>query len=358
MKTDNELDRRVTVEPAKNNGGPRITGTSIQVSEIVGRIGNGESCEDVLRTYKQLELEDIRAAWRFAGARVKLEDGQNSTNAHSTIEIREELVRWIQIRATIFGVLVALVVLLFGNSIIRSITRDTIESELSRLEEARRKALIAAETASETARNANETTNAIAANAKLSSDRVSQESKSLQQELEKLRSKTEDLNKQIESVEKSVPRVIESAAAMAAARIAGITDPHQDENKKVPVYFADPGRNNDAIVSAIIQLATQAGFRVSPDPGERWRSKAPGHIEIVYSCICNVDGEDEKTKEQKVKLYEDAALRLRDIIAKITLKGVPTQGVRGIVVRQEPLDDARDGNFARGITIILPSKPE
>lgn len=62
---------RITVNPARCNGRPTIRGTRITVSNILDFLGAGDTVEDMLDEFPQLEREDVLACIRFALATVR-----------------------------------------------------------------------------------------------------------------------------------------------------------------------------------------------------------------------------------------------------------------------------------------------
>lgn len=65
---DTYIFDRITVNPARCNGRPTIRGTRLTVSNILDFLGAGDSVEDMLEDYPQLEREDVLACIRFAHA--------------------------------------------------------------------------------------------------------------------------------------------------------------------------------------------------------------------------------------------------------------------------------------------------
>ncbi|MCI0365988.1 MAG: DUF433 domain-containing protein [Phycisphaerales bacterium] len=53
-----------------HHGDPCIAGTRVPVSLIVGSVADGDSFEQILRSYPQLKREDIQAALQFAAEAV------------------------------------------------------------------------------------------------------------------------------------------------------------------------------------------------------------------------------------------------------------------------------------------------
>lgn len=62
---------RITIDPAQMGGVPCIRRLRIPVSTIVGMVADGMSSEEILRSYPDLELEDIREALQYAAEAVR-----------------------------------------------------------------------------------------------------------------------------------------------------------------------------------------------------------------------------------------------------------------------------------------------
>ncbi len=69
--TDTYIFDRITVNPARCNGRPTIRGTRLTVTNILDFLGAGDSVDDMLEDYPQLEREDVLACIRFALATVR-----------------------------------------------------------------------------------------------------------------------------------------------------------------------------------------------------------------------------------------------------------------------------------------------
>ena len=69
--TDTYIFDRITVNPARCNGRPTIRGTRLTVSNILDFLGAGDSVDDMLDEYPQLEREDVLAWIRFAHATMR-----------------------------------------------------------------------------------------------------------------------------------------------------------------------------------------------------------------------------------------------------------------------------------------------
>ena len=62
---------RITVNPSQMGGVPCIRGLRIPVATVVGMIADGMSQEEILKTYPDLESEDIHEALRYAAEAVR-----------------------------------------------------------------------------------------------------------------------------------------------------------------------------------------------------------------------------------------------------------------------------------------------
>ncbi len=62
---------RITTNPARCGGRPTIRGTRLTVTNILDFLGAGDSVDDMLDEYPQLEREDVLACIRFALATVR-----------------------------------------------------------------------------------------------------------------------------------------------------------------------------------------------------------------------------------------------------------------------------------------------
>jgi len=65
-----EIADRITVNPKQCGGRPCIRGMRIRVVDVLDLLAAGLSAEEVVHELPDLELEDIRAALRFASGRV------------------------------------------------------------------------------------------------------------------------------------------------------------------------------------------------------------------------------------------------------------------------------------------------
>jgi uncharacterized protein (DUF433 family) len=62
---------RITMKPTQMGGVPCIRGLRIPVATVVGMMADGMTEEEILRTYPDLEGDDIREALRFAAESVR-----------------------------------------------------------------------------------------------------------------------------------------------------------------------------------------------------------------------------------------------------------------------------------------------
>ena len=62
---------RIELNPRVCNGKPVIRGTRIPVSVILEQIAQGESWDDWLKGYPELNKEDIKAALLYASASIE-----------------------------------------------------------------------------------------------------------------------------------------------------------------------------------------------------------------------------------------------------------------------------------------------
>ncbi len=64
--TQEELLKRVTVDPAVCGGKPCIRGTRIYIAIILDALAEGLTPEEIIDHYPSLTLEDVRAAVAYA----------------------------------------------------------------------------------------------------------------------------------------------------------------------------------------------------------------------------------------------------------------------------------------------------
>lgn len=62
---------RISISPKQMGGVPCIRGLRIPVSTVVGMIADGMADTEILRSFPDLQLEDIREALRYAAEAVR-----------------------------------------------------------------------------------------------------------------------------------------------------------------------------------------------------------------------------------------------------------------------------------------------
>lgn len=60
---------RITIDPGKRGGKPCIRNLRITVYDILEQLANGNSVDEILEDFPELELADIQAALGFAADR-------------------------------------------------------------------------------------------------------------------------------------------------------------------------------------------------------------------------------------------------------------------------------------------------
>ena len=68
--TDPELLKRITADPGIFGGKPTIRGMRISVELILSLLAQGETREEILADYPDLEPDDIRACLAYARAAI------------------------------------------------------------------------------------------------------------------------------------------------------------------------------------------------------------------------------------------------------------------------------------------------
>jgi uncharacterized protein (DUF433 family) len=63
--------KRITTNPGQMGGVPCLRGLRIPVATIVGLIAEGQTTQDVLALYPDLDADDVRAALLFAAEAVR-----------------------------------------------------------------------------------------------------------------------------------------------------------------------------------------------------------------------------------------------------------------------------------------------
>lgn len=62
---------RITINPKQMGGIPCIRGLRIPVSTVVGMVADGMADTEILHSFPDLQLEDIREALRYAAEAVR-----------------------------------------------------------------------------------------------------------------------------------------------------------------------------------------------------------------------------------------------------------------------------------------------
>ncbi len=63
---DDQLLKRITIDPKVMVGKPIIQGTRLTVEYILNLLGHGSTVEEIIGEYKELTREDIQACLLFA----------------------------------------------------------------------------------------------------------------------------------------------------------------------------------------------------------------------------------------------------------------------------------------------------
>ena len=66
VPSEDELLRRIIVDPTTFGGKPIIGGHRLAVKHVLGMLGAGDRSETILEGYPWLELEDIQACLNYA----------------------------------------------------------------------------------------------------------------------------------------------------------------------------------------------------------------------------------------------------------------------------------------------------
>jgi uncharacterized protein (DUF433 family) len=71
-----DLLKRITIDPEVCHGKPTIRGMRYPVDSILEYLAAGDSIEDILSEFTDLNREDILACFAYASASMKLKDIQ------------------------------------------------------------------------------------------------------------------------------------------------------------------------------------------------------------------------------------------------------------------------------------------
>lgn len=63
--------QRITTDPRQMGGVPCLRGLRIPVATIVGLVAEGQTVDEILKLYPDLEADDVREALRFAAEAVR-----------------------------------------------------------------------------------------------------------------------------------------------------------------------------------------------------------------------------------------------------------------------------------------------
>ncbi len=70
MTQPHDWRQHIRIDPAIHHGDPCIAGTRIPVSVIVGSIADGDTWDQIMASYPQLQREHIQAALLYAAEAV------------------------------------------------------------------------------------------------------------------------------------------------------------------------------------------------------------------------------------------------------------------------------------------------
>ncbi len=62
------MHERILIDPRIYHGQACVKGTRIPVHQVVGMLANGDTTEDLLREFPNLEREDVLACLQYAAA--------------------------------------------------------------------------------------------------------------------------------------------------------------------------------------------------------------------------------------------------------------------------------------------------
>jgi len=69
IRTMNESNAIITIEPGKRGGKPTIRGMRITVGDILGWLASGMTVQEILSDFEELTEENVFAALRYAASR-------------------------------------------------------------------------------------------------------------------------------------------------------------------------------------------------------------------------------------------------------------------------------------------------
>lgn len=65
-----EKNKRITINPEQCGGRPCVRGMRIRVSDILDLFASGLSAQEILEEMPDLEMEDLKAALKYAAQRL------------------------------------------------------------------------------------------------------------------------------------------------------------------------------------------------------------------------------------------------------------------------------------------------
>lgn len=74
LKMNNDILKRITINPEVCHGKPTIRNTRHMVEGILEYLAGGDSADDILEEFSELEKEDILACLAFAAKSVHFKD--------------------------------------------------------------------------------------------------------------------------------------------------------------------------------------------------------------------------------------------------------------------------------------------
>jgi uncharacterized protein (DUF433 family) len=74
IKMQNEILKRITINPEVCHGKPTIRNTRHMVESILEYLAGGDTTEDILNEFPELEKDDILACLAFAAKTVQFKD--------------------------------------------------------------------------------------------------------------------------------------------------------------------------------------------------------------------------------------------------------------------------------------------
>ena len=63
-----QLSNRIVADPEFVHGRPRVAGTRIRVTDVLGYLASGMTPDEVVEDFPELSIEDVLACLRYAAA--------------------------------------------------------------------------------------------------------------------------------------------------------------------------------------------------------------------------------------------------------------------------------------------------